>query len=386
MATTLTLSDAQGPRWNALVVGAGPAGTVAARELARHGQRVLLVDKRSFPRDKVCGSCLSRWALDLLASIGLGELPSQLGGRRYDEFRLCSRGAAATLPLPGGIAVTRSALDNALAQAAVDEGACFLPSTQAYLDPVSGDGRRVLLRQADAELAVTAQVVVAADGVGGKLLASEPGIKYQTWRNSRIGAGTVLADDSQAYQPGAIYMAVARHGYVGFVRAEDRYLTIAAALDTGLVRRHGSVAAAIGLIMQENRMPRLSGFQGTSWRGTGPLTRQVSRAAGERLFIIGDAAGYVEPFTGEGLAWAMSSAVMVTPHALAAIEDWQPEIAANWVAAYRKGLRGRQQSCFRLARLLRHPWLVRNTVSALSRFPSLAEPLVRRMNPQRAGL
>ena len=65
--------------WPAVVVGAGPAGAVAARELARAKIEVLLVDKATFPRQKVCGGCLGRAAIELLRDCGLQHLPGQLG-------------------------------------------------------------------------------------------------------------------------------------------------------------------------------------------------------------------------------------------------------------------------------------------------------------------
>ena len=66
--------------WDVLVLGAGPAGAAAARQLARRGHRVLIVEKARLPRAKVCGGCLSGGALDVLQMIGLGDLPIRCGG------------------------------------------------------------------------------------------------------------------------------------------------------------------------------------------------------------------------------------------------------------------------------------------------------------------
>ena len=60
--------------WDALVIGAGPAGSVTARELARRGRRVLLVDRATFPRSKVCGGCLNGAAIRTLERLGLGRV------------------------------------------------------------------------------------------------------------------------------------------------------------------------------------------------------------------------------------------------------------------------------------------------------------------------
>lgn len=86
--------------WDAVVVGAGPAGSVTARELARRGRRVLLVDKATFPRAKVCGCCLNRASLAALDAVGLGDLPARLGAVPLDRVKLAAGRATVELNLP----------------------------------------------------------------------------------------------------------------------------------------------------------------------------------------------------------------------------------------------------------------------------------------------
>lgn len=379
-ATASSLHQAAERAWGVVVVGAGPAGSIASRELARRGCRVLLVDKKPFPRPKVCGACLSGHALGVLRQIGLGEVPAELGGRPYDRFRLWTRGTHANVRLPEGMAVTRGVMDSRLAEIATADGVTFLSGTQAELVGAAADARHVRLRQPDGEVTVSAATVIAADGLTGNLLENEPGAVYRTWPNSRIGAGAVVCDGRHDYQEGAIYMGVGRHGYAGLVRVENGGLNVGAALDLRFVRRSGGIGPAIESIIEESGLPVSDGLRGASWRGTSPMTRRASQAGGHRLLAIGDATGYAEPFTGEGMAWAMTSAVMVVPYVLQAIRDWRPEIAADWTAAHRRALRARQNACFRLATLLRFPHLVHAAVVLLSCFPSLASPVVRRLN------
>ena len=100
IAPNMTLHDAAQQTWDAVVVGAGPAGSLAARQMARQGAAVLLVDKLSFPRWKVCGCCLNGAALSALDSVGLGELPQRLSARPLRQShprrqaRRCSRRSA----------------------------------------------------------------------------------------------------------------------------------------------------------------------------------------------------------------------------------------------------------------------------------------------------
>ena len=385
---TLTLTQAGAQSWEVIVVGAGPAGAVAARELARRGRRVLLVDRKSFPRDKVCGCCLSQHALEALRRVGIDDLPSRLGGNKYDKFRLWSRGSSAELALPSGIAVTRRALDNGLVQAAISAQVDFLPGTQAGLPkahtslaPSTKDVRMVQLRQGSVEVTVASQIVIVADGGSGHVLEQTPEIEYRTRPHARIGAGAVLPScDHRGYRAGAIHMGVARHGYVGLVRVENDELNLGAALDPQFVRGWGGLAPAIEAIISESGLPPIDSIDTTALRGTAPLTRRASRVGCHRLFAIGDAAGYAEPFTGEGMAWAIVSATLVVPFALAALDKWRPELESSWSDTYHTAIRGRQNRCFRLALLLRSPWLVSGAVATLARFPKLAQPFVRRMN------
>ena len=78
--------------WDVVVVGAGPAGALAAIELARKGIQVLLVEKRNFPRWKVCGCCLNAQAQAVLASVGQSELIEQQGGVALDQLLLGHKG------------------------------------------------------------------------------------------------------------------------------------------------------------------------------------------------------------------------------------------------------------------------------------------------------
>src|SRR5437667_10341215 len=85
VASTLQPAAAARRVWDALIIGAGPAGSLAARELARRGVATLLVDRARFPRDKVCGSCLGASGLTELAAVGLGDLPRRLNAPRLEQ-------------------------------------------------------------------------------------------------------------------------------------------------------------------------------------------------------------------------------------------------------------------------------------------------------------
>ena len=95
---------------------------------------------------------------------------------------------------------------------------------------------------------------------------------------------------------------------------------------------------------------------------------------------MGDAAGYVEPFTGEGIAWALASAVALAPFVRRAAEGWTPDLIGRWRRRLDSLLGGRRRSCWLLTRVLRRPALVAALVRLLAVIPALSRPVVARLN------
>ena len=131
-------------------------------------------------------------------------------------------------------------------------------------------------------------------------------------------------------------------------------------------------------------MPELPALESCAWQGTRPLTRHSARLAAARVFLLGDAAGYIEPFTGEGMGWALSSAVAVVPAIMQTLAGRGELAAAQWDATQRYHMRRGQAVCRIVSSLLRRPTLVGAGLRALSVVPSLANPLVRRVHARPA--
>jgi flavin-dependent dehydrogenase len=110
------------------------------------------------------------------------------------------------------------------------------------------------------------------------------------------------------------------------------------------------------------------------------LTRRPRKVAFERALVLGDAAGYVEPFTGEGMAWALNSAVTITPLAVEAIRRWTPGVGHAWQQLQQRTAKRRQFACRQLARGLRYPALVRAVIKLLGSYPQLAQPVIKQLN------
>ncbi|MFO7775599.1 MAG: FAD-dependent monooxygenase [Candidatus Hydrogenedentota bacterium] len=367
-------------RWDVVIAGAGPAGALLGYLLARLNWRVLIADRSAFPRDKVCGGCLNGRALAALALAGLGGLARKHGAAPLERFRLSTGRAEAELPLPTGEAITRRSLDAALAQSAVDAGAAFVTETHVKAGPAGDGARPIALRRAQNEMTVHARCFVDASGLSGNVWREDGPVRRVDAR-SRIGAGVILDRECPEYARGCIHMAWAPQGYVGLARVEGGKLNIAAALDPAWVQAQGGLAAAASAVLGHAGWPAPKGLEEAPWKGSPSLTVRREPVVRERAFVFGDAAGYVEPFTGEGMAWAMCGAHAIAPIINEVLtEGYQPRHAQAWTQAHARLARRRQRVCAWVARTLRHPAAVHLCLHALRMTPVLAMPLLKHIN------
>lgn len=362
--------------WDALVIGAGPAGSLTARQVALLGRRVLLVDRAQFPRAKVCGCCLNPAGLRVLHEVGLGDLTSEQGAVPLEAIDLRCGSVGARLPI-AGVALSRERFDAALLDAAQRAGVTFLPGTTASLGNLTPEFREIHLRELDQTL--QARAVVVADGLGSPTL-SRQGQPSPPAQHARIGAGVILPEHP-AFAAGTIFMACGRTGYLGGVRLEDGRLDLACALDADAVAQAHGIGPVTADLLTQAGWPVPPGLVEAAWKGTPRLTRSPGRLGDERLFAVGDAAGYVEPFTGEGMSWALAGAQALAPLVATACQKWEPALLTRWEAEHRRLVQSRQSLCRWLAWTLRRPWLLSGLLHLLRRWPGLARPVLRSLHP-----
>ncbi|MFC1661475.1 NAD(P)/FAD-dependent oxidoreductase [Gemmatimonadota bacterium] len=370
----------EGRVWDVAVVGAGPAGAMAAYELARVGKAVLLLDRQTFPRWKVCGATLSPGAQHLLARVGLDGLLKAAGAQPLHTLRLGGWARQADISLNGSMALSRLSLDPALVQAAVNAGALFCPGARGKLGGLFREKRIVHLTFGKKSLEVSARVVVAADGLVSGLMAQAglPSQPLPEGRRPLIGLGGVFPSSTSGFPPGVIHMAVGKEGYVGLVRVEDGSLNLAAALSPDVLKGGGSADSVVASLLEEGGWPALPGSPSGKWKGTPELTRRPHGVGAERLFAVGDAGGYVEPFTGEGMLWALAGAHALAPLAARATEGWEPGLLEAWGSVHRRLMVRAQRVCRLASWTLARPFISRTALGMLQRHPGLAAPLVRR--------
>ena len=366
--------------WDVIIVGAGPAGAMAACQLARTGLRTMLLDRRSFPRTKVCGACLNLVALDVLRSAGMEDVLSGHQGMTLKALRLGMAGRSVEFSLPGGIAISRARLDAALVDAAHRAGAVFLPGTCGLVGARDAKSRRVDLLQPSRKVTARARVVLVATGLGQTHFEDESVVRSDAAKKSRIGAGCIIDHFPDCYEEGVVYMALGKAGYVGMVRIEDGKLNVAAAFDVNYVKQSGDLGTAAGRIVSCSTFVSPPALRDARWQGTPLLTRRTRPIAGERFFLIGDATGYAEPFTGEGMAWALLTGREIAPLVEKGVDHWDPALPRAWTSLHRRLLANRQAFCLGVATLLRHPGLARTALGIASRVPRLAQALIQHVN------
>lgn len=367
--------DALAREWDAAVIGAGVAGAMAALHLARAGMRVLLIEKATWPRDKVCGGCLNAAALRALAAAGITDLAD--GGRAYKHMRLACSDRQADVPLTAGLAVRRARFDALLVEHAVKAGVFFMPATRARLGAATATSRAVELHREKLVREINAKVVLDCAGLASRLL---PRVGWKILRDARIGVGASVRDVPEWYRAGVIHMACAQHGYAGLVRADDGQVNVAAALDPSWTSRIGGPAGAVAEILSSAGFPAIESLETARWQGTPQLTKRRQHLGAERVFILGDAAGYAEPFTGEGMAWALAEAAAIAPHVLRAANRWHDQAVTDWSAQHARLVRAHHRVCVAVSMLMRRPRVLSAMLPLINAAPGFIAPLSKWLN------
>lgn len=389
-------------RFDVIVAGAGPSGAVTALGLARRGHRVLLLDRQTFPRAKPCGDCLSPEATRVLARLGLLGAVEALAPARLRGWRIWSpdgasfRGAfdvaaRSDARVATAIAVSRERLDPALLAAAIDAGVELrAPMRVEQLLAEDGCCIGVVARSGARRYRIHARLVVGADGLrsvvarrAGATRRPGPLRKLSFTLHPELPAGFTRADGE---------MHVVAGGCVGLAPVEARdpathNLTFVAETRVAgrLARRDPAalmrslLAAAPGL---RDRLPALLDALARCGPplASGPFDRPVRFVTGDGIALVGDAAGYYDPFTGQGVCHALTGAERLAAVAADALDASGDGVSARrlqsyarWATRTRRPARAVQRAIeFVTAR----PPLMNRFAVALDDAPAFADALI----------
>ncbi len=367
-----------------IIVGAGPAGASAAYFLAQAGVDVLLVDKAAFPRDKSCGDALGFYAGQMLQEMGLIEWVSDFS--RIERILLSSpNGNFACIPLPTDIAhsyvVPRLELDAKLVETAVTAGARLQQGlTVRGMDVLSAD--RVHLQGERDGQTVTLQtpLVIAADG---GLVSFTRRLGLADARAKHVAARAYFEGDiGDAQQIEIHWERAIRPGYGWIVALGTGWVNVGIGCRTAdLKRLPTNLRGMLDIFVQNNPHARERLKHATR---VGPIVSHPLRASAQdimpladHVLVAGEAAGLVNPLTGEGIAAAMVSGKIAANHARRALESG--DFSAQALAAYRQVLHQRFDPLHRSARLAQRAlgvsWLLNRSIQRASHDPVYARQL-----------
>ncbi len=341
--------------WDLVVVGAGPAGSAAALGALRADPtlRVLLLDRAEFPRDKCCGDGIAPHVLDVLRSVGAGDVTQ--GWQPLDRLEI-ARGehrVAGKVARPVWV-IPREVFDARLVERAVVAGAVLRRHRVATLHR---EGDRMVV-----DASIAARVVVGADGAYSAVRRSMGDLPH--------GARAVALRGYAPTPKGRRGRQLIRYG-------DRRQPSYAWAFDRGdglsnvgygeLVdpSRADDLPTRTLMLDQLDRLVPGASHGGSRWRGHHlPLSGWHWQQPEGRVLLAGDAAGLVNPITGEGIYYAVATGVLAGRAAARALVTGIPEKAGGMHRAQVRGLLGRH---------LKHTWVV----SRLARRPLVLDAGIR---------
>lgn len=280
------------------IVGGGPAGASCATFCALAGLRVLVLERETFPREKVCGDCLNPACWPLLDRLAVARQVRALSHGRLETVEFIAIGGQIiTVKLPSGdqaeIAVKRSLFDQLLLNRAREAGADV--REHATVTAVEADPSHHWKIETGGQ-SFMARALVGADGRNSTIarlcnLLPRPQrerVALQTHIPLPRGFGN------------RIVLQFLREGYSGQAPVNDDELNLC------LVAKPHEIGA-----LKQWANARFGVSRDHSWRTATPLTRAAMSPAHDNLFFVGDAARVVEPFTGEGIYYALRSGELV---------------------------------------------------------------------------
>jgi len=372
-----------------VVVGAGPAGSATAALLAAEGVDVALVERHSFPRAKPCSEYLSPEAGRVLERLGVlaeieAEQPAHLTGMRIVSSsgtgflgRFAGAGAYPAFA-PYGLAVPRAVLDRHLVEAAVRAGARLYERTAVEeLTPSGWGGASVVVRAGGGRRTLSARLIVGADGLHSRV-ARRLGVARQG-RRRRFAFVTHAVDVRGMGDLGEMFVAAG--AYVGLAPVGRGLTNVAAVVEPAVLPAGGGPADRLRALIA--RFPTVHARLAEARfvapvLAVGPFARWTTRATGDGVALVGDAADFYDPFTGEGIFAALRGAELLVPHVLAGLASGR--LAAGDLAGYDRARLRAFGGKWVLERLIGWavavPRVLDHVATRLARRPELADLLI----------
>jgi menaquinone-9 beta-reductase len=292
-------------RFDVIVAGGGPAGSTAATFCAQRGLKVALFEHARFPRHKVCGDVINPNCWPVLEQLGVADKVRALPQHKIDgALFTVSQSNAVTVPVPQGmLAIRRSLFDACLLEqarscgVAVFEGETVHGITRGN-EIITRSGRYVALKG-----------VIGADG-RHSVVARTSGLGLVS---DRINGHIAFQSHFRAPKSlnSHVQLHLFRSGYCGVVRVDAEYANLCLVTKRANARLRNDCEALLAITAQHNSRfcalgirPELLG----AWHTACPLRTPINVPAKDAVFLVGDALRVMEPFTGQGIFFALRTA------------------------------------------------------------------------------
>ncbi len=334
------------PAFDVLVVGGGPAGAATGYWLARSGHRVCIVERKTFPREKTCGDGLTPRAVRQLLDMGLGDELSQF--HRFEGLRATAHGRSLELAWPShpdfpsyGYVVRRRELDEFVADNAVKAGATLWQGTDAVAPLVDrGFVTGATVRRSDGRTNdVSARYVVVADGANSRFGRALGTFRTREWPYGTAIRGYWTSPRSEEPWIESALDVKDRNGnplpgYGWIFPVGDGTVNIGVGL-LSTFRDFKSVNTTHLLQEYVATAPEYWGLDpesacGRPTSGRLPMGGSVGPKAGPTWLVVGDAAGTVNPFNGEGIDYAYETGRMAAEVLHEALDGSDPRVLQTY--------------------------------------------------------
>ncbi len=373
--------------WDVIVAGAGPAGSVAATILARAGARVLLLDRERFPRDKLCGDSLNPGTVAALRRLHPATWAS-VPALPIDGMVVTGpSGVRVESRYPRGLrgwAIVRRDLDRWLLHEAMRAGAQFEERVRVRGAIVGASGARggprvagvTVASRAGHDVPIRAHVTVAADGRRSALAAhlklASPASRYARW-----AVGGYFENVGGVSTLGEMHIRSGR--YLGVAPLAGGLTNACVVASSAALREAGSPQRALRLALDADPdlRERFAGARLVAGPvALGPLGVDVSAAGAPGLLLAGDAAGFIDPMTGDGLRFAVDGARLAAGVALEGLAHDLPLEHFELARRRRTAFAWKWRFNRTLRALVDRPAAVAGAAQCASRVPSVVRALV----------
>src|SRR3954464_2836651 len=345
-----------------VVIGGGPAGSAAAITAARGGARVLQFEKGTLPRQRVCGEFVSPESLELISAL-LGDHELLAGSQQIPITRIFVDDEVLTLPVaPAGASITRHDLDDALWQAAIASGVDCRQQVQ-----VRAIAPGVTFRVETADESFETKAVMNASGRWSNL---RPHHMDET-QPKRLGA---KAHFRECDPPGTVDLYFFDGGYCGVQPVGPDVVNVCAMVETWTATSLDEIFALHPQLWRRSR----GWEQLFATVSTSPLVFRKPQPVSGDVFQIGDAAGFIDPFVGDGISLALQSGVMAAEAFIPVLQKKRKLEAAlvDYSRRYMAGLVPTFRAASQIRRLFRIPRFMRTVTARTIQWSGIGRRLV----------